>query len=202
MPDKKEYSLKEIAVFEGLFQLAASGKSFSRMKVQDIATAAGIGKGTVYEYFDSKEEILSGAILFAIERLLVWAEDILQEQLTFRQVLERFSDRLELDQKHMIRSIVMLISSMSTEQRRELRTWNQTKLSGFLTRMKQIESQLFEIGRRNGEIDPQLDDSFCEYVTLSALVGQAAGYLCIQEQGHYSCNKFALVEMICRALRP
>lgn len=199
---RKEYSPKEIAVFEGLFQLAASGKSFSGIKVQDIATAAGIGKGTVYEYFTSKEQILSGAILFALDQILVWIEDILQEQQTLRQILERFSSRLEQDQKKTISSIVMLIASMSKEQRIEVQTWSKTEIFSFFTRMKQVEARVFEAGRQNGEIDPQLNDSFCEYVVLSALVGQTAGHVCAQEDAHCCCDTSALVELICRALRP
>ena len=42
--------------------LEAAGLVFSQMgysqsTIQDIATAAGIGKGTVYSYFESKPEI-------------------------------------------------------------------------------------------------------------------------------------------------
>ena len=51
MMQSKTYSPKEIAAFRGLLQLAAGGNCFSNIKVQDIATAAGIGKGTLYEYF-------------------------------------------------------------------------------------------------------------------------------------------------------
>lgn len=198
----KEYSPKEIAVFEGLFQLAASGKSFSGIKVQDIATAAGIGKGTVYEYFASKEEILSSAILFALDQLLTWIEDVLSKQLPLRQTLEQFSDKLELDQRDMVRSLVMLVASMSQEQRIEVRTWSEAKIFSFFPRLKQATEQLFRAGRRNGEIDPRLDDRFCEYVVLSALVGHTAGRIPVQEEGHCLCDKSVMVDMICRALRP
>ena len=37
------------------------------MKVQQIADEAGIGKGTVYEYFASKEEILHGMALHCFD---------------------------------------------------------------------------------------------------------------------------------------
>ena len=35
-------------------------QGYLRTRVADVATAAGVGKGTVYEYFDSKEELLFG----------------------------------------------------------------------------------------------------------------------------------------------
>ena len=34
------------------------------MKMEEVAQAAGIGKGTVYEYFRSKEELMAAAIDF------------------------------------------------------------------------------------------------------------------------------------------
>lgn len=199
---KKEYSPKEIAVFEGLFQLAASGKSFSGIKVQDIATAAGIGKGTVYEYFTSKEEILSSAILFALDQILNWMEEILSDQRSFRQTLEQFSDRLAMDQRDMVGSLAMLVASMPQEQRDEVRTWSKAKMFRFFSRLKTVCAQLFAIGRRSGEIDPQLDDDFCMYVVLSALVGHAVNNIPAHEDGHCLCDKSAMVKMICRALRP
>ena len=39
-------------------------KGFYPMKMEEVAQAAGIGKGTVYEYFRSKEELMAAAIDF------------------------------------------------------------------------------------------------------------------------------------------
>ena len=46
-----EYSEKEISIFKGIMDLLNQGYRIHEMKVADIAAAAGIGKGTVYEYF-------------------------------------------------------------------------------------------------------------------------------------------------------
>ena len=48
--------------------LAQSG--FARMTVEDLAREAGIGKGTVYLYFRSKEDVALGCIDRMVERLL------------------------------------------------------------------------------------------------------------------------------------
>ncbi len=37
-----------------------SDKGISEFKMIDIATAAGIGKGTIYEYFPGKDDIITG----------------------------------------------------------------------------------------------------------------------------------------------
>ena len=38
-----------------------SRKGVAKTRMADIAVAAGIGKGTIYEYFRSKEEIFAAA---------------------------------------------------------------------------------------------------------------------------------------------
>ena len=58
---------RETAVYQAALRLIARGASPAAMKVQDIAREAGIGKGTVYEYFSSKEEILRGMALSCFE---------------------------------------------------------------------------------------------------------------------------------------
>lgn len=53
-------------------------KGFAATGVDQIATAAGVGKGTLYEYFESKADIFVAAIL-------EW----------MKQLTEQFADRLE-----------------------------------------------------------------------------------------------------------
>ncbi|NLW89470.1 MAG: TetR/AcrR family transcriptional regulator [Clostridiaceae bacterium] len=66
MLQPKEYASKEIDLFEGIVKLLNEGRSVHDLKVADIASAAGMGKGTAYEYFSSKEEIIREAIRYHI----------------------------------------------------------------------------------------------------------------------------------------
>ena len=59
---KPEYTPKETAVFEAVMRLAGRGVDLAGVKVQQIADEANMGKGTLYEYFKSKEEILHGTV--------------------------------------------------------------------------------------------------------------------------------------------
>ena len=49
---------KKAAVFRAVLKLLRQGRPLGDLKVSEIAEAAGIGKGTVYEYFPSREELL------------------------------------------------------------------------------------------------------------------------------------------------
>ena len=58
IPDS--HAQRKAKVYEAALALTSQGVSPAAMTIQQLADAAGIGKGTVYEYFSSKEEILQG----------------------------------------------------------------------------------------------------------------------------------------------
>ncbi len=66
MIEEIKYSEKEISIFNGLIKLMKEGANPYSIKVSDIATASNVGKGTIYDYFDSKEEAISKAIIYNI----------------------------------------------------------------------------------------------------------------------------------------
>jgi len=61
--DKKE---KRIKILEASIRVFAK-KGLSNTRMTDIAEAADIGKGTIYEYFRSKDEILEASFRFFLE---------------------------------------------------------------------------------------------------------------------------------------
>ena len=71
---------KEIAIFEGIIRLIKEGINPYTIKVSDIAKQADVGKGTLYEYFKTKEEAISKAILFYIGRGLEEAYQAVKSQ--------------------------------------------------------------------------------------------------------------------------
>lgn len=56
---------KKAAVFRAVLELLRKGRPLGDLKVSEIAAAAGIGKGTVYEYFPSREELLHDAMQYS-----------------------------------------------------------------------------------------------------------------------------------------
>lgn len=61
---------KELAIYQGVLRLLESGADIYALKASDIAAAAGIGKGTLYNYFSSKEEIILSTIRYTMEEHL------------------------------------------------------------------------------------------------------------------------------------
>ena len=60
----RKYAEKELLIFEGFKKIIIDNSNIESIKVSDIAKAAGIGKGTVYEYFKSKDEIIARSIIY------------------------------------------------------------------------------------------------------------------------------------------
>ncbi len=57
---------KERKLYDAVCELLAEGADASELKVSVITKRAGIGKGTAYEYFKSKEEMIARAMLYSM----------------------------------------------------------------------------------------------------------------------------------------
>ena len=57
---------KVLALYQAVIEFINEGCDINTLKVADITGRAGIGKGTAYEYFSSKEEIISSEILLLL----------------------------------------------------------------------------------------------------------------------------------------
>ncbi|MBR3770502.1 MAG: TetR/AcrR family transcriptional regulator [Lachnospiraceae bacterium] len=66
-------SPKVEAMYQAVLDLIREGNDVSKIKVIDITTRAGIGKGTAYEYFRSREEIIGKALIYYREK---WKNEI------------------------------------------------------------------------------------------------------------------------------
>lgn len=67
MMDKEIYSDKQIIIFNGVINLIKNGDNLYMIKVSDIAKAADIGKGTIYDYFGSKEETIAKSLMYYMD---------------------------------------------------------------------------------------------------------------------------------------
>ena len=83
---------KVAVIYEAVLELLEEGVDLSELKVADIAARAGIGKGTVYDYFDSKEEILGKALLHHSSVIISHLIKRLEMRQTFREKVFCFYD--------------------------------------------------------------------------------------------------------------
>lgn len=63
---QEQIPAKVLQLYQGVIDLILEGVDIRTLKVSDITRKAGIGKGTAYDYFDTREEIIVSAILYVI----------------------------------------------------------------------------------------------------------------------------------------
>ena len=69
---QKDKQTRRNALLEGAASLLAEAE-FSTIRMEDIARAAGVSKGTLYLYFSQREEMF---LTLAYESLVSWLEDV------------------------------------------------------------------------------------------------------------------------------
>lgn len=67
---------------------AFGSKGFHNTRIEEVAAAAGIGKGTVYEYFRSKEELLSAAVRYEMEEMARQVKNTVDQVSTVKDKLK------------------------------------------------------------------------------------------------------------------
>ena len=76
--DKKSLILKgSMKVF--------SDKGYHKAKMEDIAKEAGVGKGTIYEYFDSKKALFQEMIKYGIDNYMEFLEELSSKEMSTKE---------------------------------------------------------------------------------------------------------------------
>lgn len=75
---------KVLKIYQAVTDLMAQKADINTIKVSDITECAGIGKGTAYEYFSSRDEIIIMALLYDYGTKLHELEQLLGEVSGFR----------------------------------------------------------------------------------------------------------------------
>ncbi|MEX1311216.1 MAG: TetR/AcrR family transcriptional regulator [Candidatus Sulfomarinibacteraceae bacterium] len=146
-------------------------QGFAAVTVAEIANRAGIGKGTVYEYFTSKEELLFAVFEWINERIF---ERISEELDAGGTTLQRFQRLLDLgaeitrDQVDM-QAVVLDFWAASRGTKSEER-YNQACRTTFRAYRRLIADVVRE-GQANRELRPEVDADAVATMVVAAMDG-------------------------------
>ena len=76
---------KERKIYQSVFLLLQEGRDINSLTVSEITEKAGIGKGTAYGYFKSKEEMVENAVLYGIFQCITAISEKVSGKETFRE---------------------------------------------------------------------------------------------------------------------
>lgn len=127
----KEYLPKERAVYRAVLELFEEGADLNSLTVAEITKRAGIGKGTAYEYFSDKEEMIAKALFYNAE---IHCKNLYEGTIGKESLYEKM-DFLLFTMEQQISSTncifrVMLLSGNSVLSRRIREVSEKKKLSG------------------------------------------------------------------------
>ena len=103
----KETTDKEILIFQAITDLINEGSDLTKMKVGDITARAGIGKGTAYEYFSSKEEMIEKALKYSMVSNIMNVMELIEKEESFRDKFFCLLNYME-DHKDKVRMVMWM----------------------------------------------------------------------------------------------
>ena len=164
------FSSREITIFNGVLQLAATGADLGQLKVQDIADAAGMGKGTLYEYFRSKEEIFLGTLFFCVEQELAKLEALMDSCPDFETLSQRSLDY-----------VAELIATRASSYQMVALTLRPSEhiaqcgpsMVGYGKRLETLMRRSLSLGQQSGVIRPDCEFAYFCYTIVSVYLTYA-----------------------------
>jgi len=165
-PRKRRRSTKEL-LFEAAMSLIGE-RGYSGASVDAIAARAGVAKGIVYYYFDSKaalaEHLISSGLDFLAERL----ERAVSDDLSPEQALEALAAE-EIKQVEKRRDFAKFLLS---EMWHEDRQWRET-LNACIQRISDIFAHQIQRGIEQGVFKPQEDVDFLAQLIFATFLAAA-----------------------------
>lgn len=194
--NRKPFSEKELAMFQAVIDLIEENVDVNSMKVSDITKKAGIGKGTAYEYFTSKEEMLSKAILWACEKETEKILEMLAGKDTMEAQILSVMDFIKTEMSARKCNMQLLkIQGHSCEIRENLCT--EFEKSGIVQEhMERVISVMIAKGHEEQRIAPGLKNEYSYMALMSGFVS----YFMYMAREHQSSEVTAeeMKKFLCR----
>lgn len=160
---------KVLTLYRAVLELLDAGVDMNTMKVSDITSQAGIGKGTAYDYFKSKEEMIAGAILWDVEqrgkieteKLNAYEGFVPKIEYAFDWILNHFGEQKSFSRFLRLTSQPCEIRSSLLEKMQK----NRSTECGPMLILRQICAE----GRAEGRIRAEIPASAAAFMALASM---------------------------------
>lgn len=183
-PSDRRQQILEAAI--GIF----AEKGFFETKMEEIAVAAGVAKGTVYEYFASKKQLFQEMLALVVQQYTdAFAQQVASEKGAAWQLREFLRAHLEFLQRHEEMAQILVKEHPLEGDEVRCQMWRSRE------RMIRALEQLWEQGRDRGEV-PEVDAVLAARVILGAVTALSGDIL----WGKPAWDVAAAPEELCRLL--
>lgn len=159
MPDMKKYDL----ILDALQQLLEE-KKIQNISVSEIAQKAGIGKGSIYYYFPSKDAILDALIQRSYETPLQTASNLAAQ--TDISPFTRMAMLLQACRNSSIAFLKQNNSSSSDASAQDIAYLHQKYLNHVISKLKPDLAEIIKQGIESGEIHFDYPAALAEIVLI------------------------------------
>ncbi len=169
--EEKRNNILQVAISE----FAEHGLKSSNINV--IAKKSGISIGSMYSYFNSKEDLFSLAVCHAVETLKLVLDDIIKENDELIIIIEKIIRAIQLNSRNNM-SLTRLYNQMTVENRTDLSSQIVSEIESISAA---LYTTLIEKAQKEkimrGDINPKLFAFFLDNLFMSL-------------QFSYSCNYY------------
>ena len=201
--DRVVYSEKEIAIFNGVINLLKEGRNPYQVKVADIANSAGVGKGTIYEYFGNKKEVIKKALLYNLNQEISALEERLRSKVSFKdQYYEVLASvRENIENKFSTFNILLSVGKISDINLSQLE--RDLSQMGYFHRMAELLERMLTAGNQEGLIK-KIEDGYYAHMVLKSSFYMFGEYISLpwiyKDISRESAMEYAY-EMVLKSLR-
>ncbi len=162
------FSNKQLDIINATIRLLNSGKDLNKITVQEIADFAGIGKGSIYDHFKSKDEILNSTIIKKFSDGFIELHEVVKQNLEFRDKVFAFYDLLIADIKSQSSLSILNLICTAGNFYDIAKLFKQTELS-FSSDLRDIITHIITQGITEKKITAPNDILYVEMVIFSNL---------------------------------
>lgn len=144
-------------------------KGFHSTKMEDIAIAAGVGKGTLYGYFDNKQNIFDEACIEYVDLIIYNIKHISNMDKKFKdKVVILFNEKLKMESAFANMSIDNILSNKNIISEKTVKT-----ILGKISEMYRLISTIVDQGKDEGVVVKNVQSE----IIACLIVGAMSEYL-------------------------
>ena len=197
MKAEKKLSPKVKALYEAVEELIFENIDVKEIKVSDITERAGIGKGTAYEYFRNKEEIISSAMLYHIDLICRQMIEKLEELKDFPKTMQLLLCCMdeEIKKRDCLVQFIHLLSDnglIGKVLQKKIKERNQE-----LCMPKDVIAHMIQVGIENGDINKELP---LDYVSMEIASRVLIYIIYITDDDKNGCSRQQMHSLVCDAM--
>ncbi|SCH26910.1 transcriptional repressor BetI [uncultured Ruminococcus sp.] len=167
----RKFSEKEIALYEAVNALLRRGEVISDLRVADIAQQAGIGKGTVYEYVSSKEELIAKAFLYHLGQELEQLRAGLASEKGFKEQCQAVFGCIYRDFSSGMNMLQLFLASNLSQQLLQTMERHRDSFDAAVDELFALLDQMLDQGVKEGVLEAGHPSQYRQFVLTSICSG-------------------------------